>query len=288
MAAEGTRLEGEPEGGSSLNPQIQAQKSEEKARSKGWRPLDEFKGDPSDWVDHREFLGREKLFDKIHDLKNQLSRQTQKFEQDMSRISSHFAKVQETEFKRAKVALEAELKAAKAADDVEAVAEIAGQIKEVEADQKQAAREVQQAQRGGPTPEFVDWQKENKWFQSDAEMTADAIAIGTGYAAANPSKSQGEILEYTAKKIKKMYSEKFDDDEPQGKRKVEADRVEGSGSTRRVEGKKRSKTVGDLSDMERSVMNTLIKRGALKDVAAKNKRTQQEEYLAQLAEREDA
>lgn len=286
MAEEGIVLEGEG-GGSSLNPQVQSQKSEEKARSKGWRPLDEFKGEASDWVDHKEFLGREKLFDKIHDLKNQLARQSQKFESDMSRISAHFAKVQETEFKRAKLALESELKAAKAAEDVEAVAEIAGQIKEVEADQKQAAREVRQAQAGGPTPEFVDWQKENDWFQKDAEMTADAIAIGTGYAAANPGKSQKDVLDYTAKKVKRMYPEKFEghDEEP---KRVESNRVEGGGNTRPSPKKKGQLSVSDLSDMERSVMSTLIKRGALKEVAAKNKRTQQEEYLAQLAERRDA
>lgn len=289
MAEAGVVLDGEGSG-SSMNPQIQATKSEEKARQKGWRPLDEFKGDAADWVDHKEFLGREKLFDKIHDLKNQLSRQASKFEQDMTRISAHFAKVQEVEFNRAKKELQGQLAAAKAAEDVELVADIAGQIKEVEADAKAAAKDVKQAERGGPTPEFVDWQKENGWFQKDAEMTADAIAIGTGFAAANPGKSQSEVLDYTSKKIKRMYPEKFEEgeEEPETKKKVD-NRVEG-GSSRSAapKQKKGQKTVGDLSDMERSVMNTLIKRGALKEVAAKNKRTQQEEYLAQLSEREGA
>lgn len=290
MAEEGNI--GEVNEGSSMSPQIQSQKQEEKARSKGWRPLDQFKGDAADWVDYKEFLGREKLFDKIHDLKNQLSRQAQKFEGDMSRISGHFAKVQETEFKRAKASLEAELKAAKAAGEVDVVAEIAGQIKEVEADQKQAAQEVKQAQRGGPSPEFVEWQAENKWFQSDAEMTADAIAIGTGYSQANPGKSQREILDYTSKKVKRMYPEKFeneDGDEDPKPNKVGVSKVEGgSGRGSSSSSKKKGLSIGDLSDMERNVMSTLIKRGALKEVALKNKRTQQEEYLAQLAERKGA
>ncbi len=35
-------------------------------------------------------------------------------------------------------------------------------------------------------------------------------------------------------------------------------------------------------------MRTLVKRGVLKDAAAKNKRSQEDEYLAQLAERKAA
>lgn len=287
MAEEGIVVEGEGSG-SSMSPGIQAQKSEEKARAKGWRPLDEFKGDVADWVDHKEFLGREKLFDKIHDLKNQLSRQAQKFEGDMTRISAHFAKVQETEYKKAKRDLESQLAAAKQAGEVDAVAEIAGQIKEVEADAKAAAREVRQTSSGGPTPEYLDWKKENGWFEKDAEMTADAIAIGTGYAQANPKKSQNEILEYTSKKIKKMYPENFEDGEPTERKRVSDNKVEGGSGGSRSTSKKKGLSVSDLDETQLTVMRSIVKRGALKDIAAKNKRTQQEEYLVQLAERLDA
>lgn len=289
MAAEGTQIEGEAEGGA-LNPQIAEKKQEEKARSKGWKPLEEFHGDAADWVPAKEFLGREKLFDKIHDLKNQLSRQASKFEQDMSRISQHFSKVRETEYKRAKKELESQLAVAKSEGNVDEVADLAGQIKEVETEAKEAALEAKVAQQavrqGGPTPEFVEWQKENPWFEKDAEMTADAIAIGTGYAAAKgPTVSQKEVLEYTTKKIKRLYAEKFED-ESKGKR-VSEDKVEG-GSPSRPTSRKGKLSTSDLDEVERSVMRTLIKRGVLKDAAKKNNRTQEEEYLAQLQERKAA
>ena len=45
---------------------------EDKARATGWRPLEEFEGDPETWVDAKEFLGRAPLFDKIkHQTKKQ-------------------------------------------------------------------------------------------------------------------------------------------------------------------------------------------------------------------------
>lgn len=289
MAEEGIAIEGEA-GESSLSPQIQEQKTEEKARKDGWKPLDEYKGDPADWVPAKEFLGRQKLFDKIHDLKNQLSRQAQRFEQDMTKIQSHFLKVQETEYKRAKADLESQLARAKADENIEAAVEIAGQIKEVEQSAKVAAQEAKQVRAGGPTPEFQEWQEQNKWFQQDAEMTADAIAIGTGYAAANPQKSQKEVLEHVTDRIKKIYSDKFKEEakpNTKGNGKVpNENRVEGGGSRQvNTENTRKGKlSVGDLDEMEHEVMKTLIKRGALKDRAAKNKVTQEEQYLMDLAE----
>lgn len=279
MAEEGIRVEGEEES-VSLSPQIQEQKAEEKARTKGWKPLEEFKGDPADWVPAKEFVGREKLFDKIHDLKNQLSRQAQKFQQDMSSIQAHFLRVQETEYKRAKTELQSQLAQAKANDDIDAAVEIAGQIKETEAAQKAAAVEAKVVKQGGPTPDFVDWQEENGWFNKDMEMTADAVTIGTGYAAANPSKSQKEVLEHVSTKIKRLYPEKF---ESRKEKSVEDNKVEGGGSRPRPSNKNKL-SVGDLDDREREVMRTLIKRGALKELAKKNNRSEQEQYLADLAE----
>lgn len=289
MAEAGVKVEGEGEG-SSQNPNLQQDKYEVAARKAGWKPEDDWSGSPEDWVPAREFVGRQKLFDKIHDLKNQLSRQASKFEQDMARISGHFAKVQQTEYARAKKELEGQLRAAKAEGDVEQVAEIVGQIKEVEQGAKEAKADVKAASSGGPTPEYIEWQQKNPWFTKDAEMTGDAIAIGTGYASANPGKSQAEVLEYVEKKIKRLYKENFEEqEEPTGKgKRVEDNRVEGGGRSSAAPKKKGQLTVGDLDDMQLSVMRTLIKRNALKEVAAKNKRTQQEEYLAQLSERVSA
>ena len=35
------------------------------ARTQGWKPKEEFTGDPALWVDAKEFVGRAPLFDKI-------------------------------------------------------------------------------------------------------------------------------------------------------------------------------------------------------------------------------
>jgi len=43
----------------------------DKARASGWRPKEEFEGDPDEWVDAGEFVRRKPLFDQIHNLKKQ-------------------------------------------------------------------------------------------------------------------------------------------------------------------------------------------------------------------------
>lgn len=291
MAEEGTKIQGEEEG-SSQNPNLQADKYEVAARKAGWKPEEEWDGASEDWVPAKEFVGRQKLYDKIHDLRNQLSRQASKFEKEMSKISGHFAKVQQVEYERAKKELQGQLAAAKEAGDVEAAVEIAGQIKDTEQDIKQAKQEQQQAAAGGPSPEFLAWQEKNRdWFQKDPEMTADAIAIGSGYAMANRDKGQEAVLDYVEKRIRKMYPEKFgkgNGSTRQEDKQVE-DKVEGGGNRPAPKVKDKNKlSVSDLDDTELSVMRTLLKRGVLNDQAKKNNRTPQEEYLAQLAERKSA
>jgi hypothetical protein len=37
-----------------------------KAARHGWKPLEEYEGDPDTWVDAKEFLGRAPLFERIN------------------------------------------------------------------------------------------------------------------------------------------------------------------------------------------------------------------------------
>ena len=47
--------------------------TEEQARAMGWRPKEEFEGEPDDWVKAEVFLSRTELFKRIHKL-NQTNR----------------------------------------------------------------------------------------------------------------------------------------------------------------------------------------------------------------------
>lgn len=284
MSEQGTPIPGEEAAGASLSPQKSEEALVERARNKGWRPLEEWEGEPDDWVDAKEFVGRQKLFDRIDELKGTLVKQRQEMQSDMRLVLQNMAKIREQEYKKARADLEAAREVALENDDARAAVKVSKEIETLEkerAQEEEATKKV--AQSTGPTPEFVQWQNENQWFVTDSEMREDALSIGVGYAAGNPNRSQAEVLEYVSKRIKRMYPEKFST----GKKPAAA-AVEGAGvpSGKQVDNNNRKGRISieDLPEEHRVVARTIIKSGALKAQAAKNNRTEVEEYLAQYQE----
>lgn len=270
---EGVAIPGEGQV-ASLNPELHAQAVAEKARSKGWKPLEEYTGEAADWVDAKEFLGRERLFNTIHDQR----REIKKLEKDISAISKHFENMEKAAYTRALNELKAKQAVAVEEQDVSAVKETTEQIAELT---KQHAEQKQSQTQQGESPEFVQWRQDNEWFEKDSEMREDAIAIGVGYAAKNLDKSQEEVLRYVTEKVKKIYPEKFK--KPVRKEPV-VESGNGTGSEAQPATKKsKGLTVGDLDEREVATMKTFIKRGVFKEQAKKLNISEQEVYLRDLA-----
>lgn len=289
---QGTKIEGE-ETEQHSNPAVAQQQIEDKAKKGGWSPEESWRGNPEDWVPAKEFLGRQKLFDRIDSLKSALQSQKRDFEKDMRLISKSVAEMNEQAYKKALSELKAQRGLAIEDKNLEAVEAIDAEIDETKTNlaNAQAAKKAppQQTQE---TPEFVTWREENTWFTDNQEMRDDAIAIGVGYAAKNQNLTEKQVYDHVTAKIKKMYPEEFgkakgaeeieENTNIEGKRKVST--VETGGRTNVVTKKGKTTTAEDLDDAQKAVMKTLIKRGVFKELAAKNKRTEQEEYLAQYHE----
>jgi len=70
---------------------------EEDAREMGWRPKDEWEGDPEKWRDAKEFVERGELYGKI----DTMGRELKETKKALKMLQEHHSKVKETEFKRA-------------------------------------------------------------------------------------------------------------------------------------------------------------------------------------------
>ena len=276
----------------SLSPQIVETARIEKAKKKGWKPLEDYDGDPADWIDAKEFLGREPLFEANRDLKRQLKQQHDKYEGDFKTLSSQFTQMNEAAYKRALNELNQQRDMAIVDKDLAAVKQLDSQIDETKKAHVSNIQQTAQTQQNPSETQYMkDWRSKNEWFDSDPTLQDEAVSIGVGYMMKNQGTSQEKMLEYVEDRIKKIYPEKFP-----SKKRTSVEKDEGGKEAANTVDKttrnlgissSRSKTmnVSDLSEMEMNVMRTFIKRGVLKDLAAKNKRTEQEEYLAQLAER---
>lgn len=278
MAEQGTVIPGEGEV-VSLSPQIHQEAVAEKARSKGWKPLEEFQGDAADWIPASEFLGREKLYNTIHDLR----RQNTRLEKDISTISKHFVNMEESAYNRALKELQAKQADAVETQDHAAVKEVTKEIVTLET--SHATQKAQTAQtQAGESPDFVEWRGQNTWFTEDAEMREDAISYGIGHAAKNPNLSQKEVLDYVSAKIKKSYPEKFQTKKQPQRREPVVESGNGSGAEA-APAKKGGKglTVADLDEREVATMKTFVKRGVFKEAAKKRGISEQAVYLEDLA-----
>lgn len=228
-----------------------------RARELGWRPKEEFAGDEDNFVDAKEFVARQPLFEKIE----HQSRELKNVKKTLDALKTHYTKVQEVEYQRALAALQAnKAEAISEADGQRAVA-IEAQIKKAEREFNQI-REAEQAPAENDPAEFVSWKAKNTWYEKDESMRIFADAIGSRLA--KDGMSPPEVLAAVAKKVKAEFPHKF-----VNPNKANAPDVGVSGASGRASS---SADKYELSDLERSIMNTLVRSGTMT----------KEQYIADL------
>lgn len=286
MTNEGTHVPGEKEGGS-LNPRLEQEDVEQKARDKGWKPQDEHTDTSKRWLSAEEFLDREPLYENIRELRKEITKQSQNFQKEVTQINAHFASQKKAAIEQAIRELKQQQRTAIRDEDDVRAGHLDDQIA-TQTEQLAAVKAVIQAvpkQVVGESDVLIQWKKENKWFEDDPELREEAIAIGTGRAALGKGETQEQILKYTENRIRRLYPDKFAKKETQVDEKVS--KVESGTftkqSTSTKHGKTQMLTEHDLTDAQRNIMKTLLKRHVLDDAAKKNNRTPKEEYLAQVS-----
>lgn len=225
----------------------------DKAKTAGWRPLEEFEGDPEQWVDAKEFVKRAPLYEKNHKLKKKIT----DLENSFNELKGHYNKVAEVSYNRAMADLQRQRDEAIDLGDKDTVKEIDKAIKDVEGSKP--------AQDNQPHPAIKEWEDKNgAWFYADKEITGFGMAYANNYLANNPNDFEG-AMESMEKAIKKAYPDKFENT----KRK-EPPAVEGGGSVT----KQKTFTKSDLNDEQRKVMNSYVRNGVMTE----------EQYIKDLVE----
>lgn len=188
-------------------PQISA--VEQEAMNMGWKPQDQWDGNPDEWRDAKSFIDRGQLLAEIHKLKRRDREQYQSL-QDMKKLLSG------AERKGREAAL-AELKAQKVQalerGEYKRVADIDEQIAET------STAKTQETDSGDiPQDVYVEyakeWMPQNPWFAADADIRDDFETVIRGYVAKEVQKNgttpdPETAFQHATVKIKRMYPEKF-------------------------------------------------------------------------------
>lgn len=235
---------------------------EVKAREAGWRPKEEFSGDPEQWIDAKEFVQRGVLYDRVH----KLTQQNKQMERTLNQLAEHNRKVEQAAYKQALADLKAQKRAALDSGDTDAVIELDERLLEV----RDAAREYDKqatAQANQPPQEYFDFASRNVWYTKDAAMTAYADAIGKQLQQ-NGVADAATFFQEVERAVKREFAHKFK------RQDSSAPAVEGATTTKAT-----SKTAYVPSEAEKRVAKDFVRLGVF---------ASEQEYYKQLASVQNA
>ena len=230
---------------------------EDQAREQGWRPKEEFEGDPEKWKPAKEFVERGELFQKIDGLGKEL-KETRKA---LKMLQEHHTKVKEVEYKRAVDELKALQKRHLEEGNSDGYLEASELLTDLKAEQK-AREAVSAAQPAQTDPRFSSWIDANPWYTKDPDMREYADVVGLGYANKHPGIDPEDVLKYVSVQVKSFFKDKF-----KNPNRERPSAVEGNSTPTAS-----NKSSFELTDDERRVMNTFIRAGVMT----------KDEYVAQV------
>ena len=220
---------------------------ETKAIEQGWRPKEEWEGNPDEWRPAKEFVERGELFSKISSQSSELK----DLRKTLNALMEHHQKVQHTEYQRALSDLKNQKREALLEGDPDKVIEVDEQIatlKENKPDQNATGNNVARQ----PTKLFVEFVKTNPWYATDVEMRQFADEVGIGYFNTHPHATEEETYAHVVTRVKKQFTDKF-------QRRSTPSPVEGVGSP----GKTPQSKEYPLTEDERRTMMTFVRNNVM-------------------------
>jgi hypothetical protein len=170
------------------------------ARAQGWKPKEEYGGEPGTFVDAKEFLGRKPLYDRV----KTLLRDNREVKKTVEAMAKHWTKSVQREVDNKIVELGYQKREAVKAGDVVQVEAI---DKAIDLEKTRKA-EAEIPVRPEVAPEVVAWVEANPWYMKDPELHDFAVSYNDAYMKRHPGDIAGG-LERTAMAVRKAYPDKF-------------------------------------------------------------------------------
>lgn len=234
---ETTELTGDSSGGT----EVVEPSFEDLAKEKGWKPKEDYAGDPDAWVGAEEFVKRQPLFDKI---KTQ-GKKLKELEKTVEALGKHYQTNIQQAKEKAIADLKAERREAIELGEVDKVEQIDKRIEDV--------RQIPDPVTAPPVvatevEQFVEDQKD--WFNKDQEMTQFAISFNEAYLKTHPG-DLAKSLDETIKAVRRAYPDKF-----ANQKRFTAPPVEGAAVSTKTDSKY---SVSRLTHEQKLVYNQLVK-----------------------------
>ena len=253
-------------------PIVETNPDVDKAVAGGWKPQEEWEGNPEDWVDAKQFNKNGEYIDHIKELSSnykKAQKKLTKLEQDFGVLAEHHSKVREIEYKKAMTDLKTQKREALSSFDADRVMEIDDQIEELKDSQVKSTQQVTNKSQA-ISEELQEWIDENPWYNKDAVLRGAAHGLIDEMVSQDPSRSddvQG-LLKDVKKTLEKEFPNKL------GVRTRSPSGVVESGENIRTT---KTSYARRLNSEERKMAQRFVDRGALASI---------EDYAKQLYELE--
>src|ERR1700677_72041 len=195
---------------------------EEQARALGWKPEEEFDGNPGKWTDAEAFL-------EIHSKNNgalrkalaDQTKKTEELERRFNGLDAAHQKIFQLQIDKLKeehtnqlAFLKAQKREALRAGEHETAADIDEQLDalrergpEIPDVPKPTPQQAQPDWRKNPV--MIEWASRNSWFEKDEDMSAYAGGMGQALRQANPQMDFKDLLEEVSVRVRKAFPHKF-------------------------------------------------------------------------------
>ena len=234
-----------------------------KATRSGWAPKDDWKGDPDDWVDYREFNFRGELMDRVKEqssIINHLTDKNKETKQTLDDLASLQGKIADREYNKALKDLQEQKIAAVDESDGRRVVEIDEEIDELKGHKKVLKEEPSPPPVPQDTPpEIIAWmqQSENQWYNQNKFLQGVADTAAREIMAGKPGIPPADLLREMDAKVKKEMPQYF--------KTAPASPVDAGGDySSRPAGRGKKPTFNDLDDDQKQVARRFERMGTMK------------------------
>ena len=200
---------------------------EAEARELGWRPIEEFRGDPADFIDAQTFISRgetqmpilrennRKLMGRVRRSDDEIAELRAKVDEmngSLTTLRKMAERADEAGYQRALADAKAKQRQAVADGDVATFEAAAGEIAQIEERREEVRSEAAPPQPKGPQqkPEFAAWYAENKdWVQGDQTLANAAVAIEKELRSSDEVLSEAELWDRVTEMVQTKYPRRF-------------------------------------------------------------------------------
>lgn len=175
---------------------------EQKARSQGWKPAEEWKGEPprGGFVDAETFIERaDEILPIVRAEREELKSEIAEMRKTLEQFNKHhvetLAKTEKRAFEQARQQLIAEQKKAIEEGDADKFAQVEDQKARLAEAERQSVQAVQQRQGSDDVSGIqAKWEKENPWFRDDFELYETAEKAATWLTKNKPGLKPEQFL----------------------------------------------------------------------------------------------